>query len=243
MCGATCLTIKNGPRRLTAITLSHSSPSISVHFVSCSGANSAALFTSTSILPKRSMVAATSALTAVSSLTSAMALATELAPCSAAISCASSLPSAMSAIAARPDSLAMALLLRAHAADEFFEFRELLLDHANGRLILELERLLVEFLRGEGDDDLGPAEQDDVDGSQRLPQMILHARAAEDAAGGRLQRHRLVLERLLLHARHPIDRILEAAGDRPIVLGRHDDQPIGAADGVRPDVHVGRKAG
>jgi hypothetical protein len=28
---------------LTAITLSHSSPSISVHFVSCSGANSAAL--------------------------------------------------------------------------------------------------------------------------------------------------------------------------------------------------------
>src|SRR6516162_1224350 len=101
-------------------------------------------------------------------------------------------------IAARPDSLAMALLLRAHAADEFFEFRELLLDHANGRLILELERLLVEFLRGEGDDDLGPAEQDDVDGSQRLPQMILHARAAEDAAGGRLQRHRLVLERLLI---------------------------------------------
>src|SRR2546429_9760798 len=82
MWGPTCLTIKNGPRRLTAITLSHSSPSISVHFVSCSGANSAALLTSTSILPKRSMVAATSALTEVSSLTSATALATEFAPCS-----------------------------------------------------------------------------------------------------------------------------------------------------------------
>src|SRR5262245_44754467 len=117
-------------------------------------------------------------------------------------------------IAVRPDSLAIALLLRAHAADEFFEFRELLLDHADGRLILELERLLVEFLRGEGDDDLGPAEKDDVDRSERLPQVILHARAAEAAAGGRLQRHRLFLERLLLHARYPIDRVLQAAGDR-----------------------------
>jgi len=108
MCGATCLTIKNGPRRLTAITLSHSSPSISVHFVSCSGANSAALFTSTSILLKRSTAAATSALTAVSSLTSAMALATEFAPCSAAISCANSLPSAMSAIITHAPSAASA---------------------------------------------------------------------------------------------------------------------------------------
>src|SRR6516162_7163607 len=82
-------------------------------------------------------------------------------------------------IAARPDSLAMALLLRAHAADEFLELRELLLDHADGRLILERERLLVELLRGEGDDDLGPPEQDDVDRDQRLPQVILHAAVAD----------------------------------------------------------------
>src|SRR5215831_15210495 len=109
-------------------------------------------------------------------------------------------------IAVRPDSHAIALLLRAHAADEFFELRELLLDHADGRLVLELERLLVEFLRGEGDDDLRPAEKDDVDRGQRLPQVILHARADEDAAGGRLQRNRLLLERLLLHARHPPHR-------------------------------------
>src|SRR5262249_62288595 len=109
-------------------------------------------------------------------------------------------------IAARPDSLPMALLLRAHAADEFLEFRELLLDHADGGLILERECLLVEFLRGEGDDDLGPPEKDHVDRGQRLPQMILHARAAEDAAGGRLQRHRLVLERLLLHSLTPTQR-------------------------------------
>src|SRR5258707_10939516 len=139
-------------------------------------------------------------------------------------------------IAARPDCLAMALLLRAHAPNEFLELRKLLLDHADGRLILELEPLLVEFLRGEGDDDLGPAEQDDVDRGQRLPQMILHARAAEDPAGGRLQRHRLVLERLLLHARYPIDRILQAAGDRPIVLGRPQYPSIGPPDVGRPSV-------
>src|ERR1700736_629292 len=53
MCGTACLTIRNGPRRLTAITWSQSCASISVHFVSCSGANRAALFTSTSILPNR----------------------------------------------------------------------------------------------------------------------------------------------------------------------------------------------
>src|SRR6266446_6943614 len=70
----------------------------------------------------------------------------------------------------------MALLLRAHAADEFLELRELLLDHADSRLILELERLLVEFLRGEGDDDLRPAEQDDIDRGHR------HLRRADDVA-------------------------------------------------------------
>src|SRR2546428_2196657 len=136
----------------------------------------------------------------------------------------------------------MALLLRAHAPDEFPELSELLLNHADSRLILELEGLLVEFLRAEGDEDLGPADEDDVDRGQRLPQMILHARAAEDPAGGRLQRYRLVLERLLLHARYPIDRILQAAGDRPIVLGRHDDQSIGAAEGGRPRRPAGPEA-
>ena len=84
MCGATCLTIKNGPRRLIAMTWSQTAASISVHLVSRSGANSAALLTRMSILPKRSMVSATSAFTAVSSLTSVTALATELAPWSRA---------------------------------------------------------------------------------------------------------------------------------------------------------------
>src|SRR5215212_4016886 len=37
MRGATCFAIKNVPRRFTAITLSHSSTSISVNFCSCRG--------------------------------------------------------------------------------------------------------------------------------------------------------------------------------------------------------------
>src|SRR2546429_27361 len=62
-------------------------------------------------------------------------------------------------IAVRPDSLAMALFLCAHAADELFEGRKLKLDHVDRRLILELEGLLVELLPGKRDDHLGPAEQ------------------------------------------------------------------------------------
>src|SRR5712691_6340272 len=116
-------------------------------------------------------------------------------------------------MAVRPASLtgssrAIASAFAAEAPHKFLEAGELLLDQVDGGLVLELERLLVELLRGEGNDDLGPAEQDDIDGGERHSQVILHARAAEDAAGAGLQQHRLVLERLLLHARHPVDGVL-----------------------------------
>jgi hypothetical protein len=93
---------------LTAITLSQSSTSICVHFVSCSGANSAALFTRTSILPNRSIVAATSIATELSSLTSVTVVLTEFAPCLADISRATSSPSTTSAIITRAPSAANA---------------------------------------------------------------------------------------------------------------------------------------
>src|SRR5712691_4877540 len=146
-------------------------------------------------------------------------------------------------IAVRPASLAMVLALPANPAGERLEARELQLDQIDGGLILELERLVVEFLRGKGDDDLRAAEQDAVDRGERHSQVILHARAAENAAGRGLQRHRLVFERLILHARHPVDRILEAARDRPIVFRRYHDHRVGAADGVGPGIHLGGKAG
>src|ERR671937_505298 len=103
-------------------------------------------------------------------------------------------------IAIRPASLAISLFLGAHAADELFEAGKLKPDHVDRRLIHELDGLLVELLRRKRDDHLRPAEQKRIDRSQRLAQVILHARAAENATGGRLQRHWLVLERLILHA-------------------------------------------
>src|SRR5215510_1648862 len=145
-------------------------------------------------------------------------------------------------MAVRPARRAMALPGDV-AADVFLEACELLFDQIDGGLVLELDRLLVELLRRKGHDHFRPSEQVRVDRDQRLPQVILRARAAEDATGGRLQRHWLVLERLILHARHPVDRILQAAGDRPVVLRRHDDDAIGAADRVGPGDHVGGKAG
>src|SRR5258705_4006614 len=96
-------------------------------------------------------------------------------------------------MAVRPDNLPMLLLLRAEAADEFLERRELLLDQVDGGLILELERLLVELLRGKRHENFGAAEQEDIHRCKRLPQMILHPRFAHDAAGGGLQRDRLFL--------------------------------------------------
>src|SRR5881392_3222378 len=97
-------------------------------------------------------------------------------------------------MAVRPASLAMPLRLPSPAG-EFLERRELLLDQVDRGRILELQRLFIEFLWGKGDDHFGPAEQNGIDGSQALPQVILRARAAEDSAGGRLQRDRLVFER------------------------------------------------
>src|SRR6185503_18894412 len=96
-------------------------------------------------------------------------------------------------MAVRPDNLPMLLSLRTEAADEVFKPRKLLLDQVDGGLILELERLLVEFLRGKRDENLGAAEQDGVDRGERLPQMILHAGSTQDSAGGGLQRDRLSL--------------------------------------------------
>src|SRR3954468_8868924 len=119
-------------------------------------------------------------------------------------------------MAVRPDNLPMLLFLRTETADELLKSRKLLLDQVDGGLILELECLLVEFLRGKRDENLGAAEQDGVDRGERLPQMILHAGPAQNAAGGGLQRDRLVLERLVFYSGHPVDCIFYAPGGRPV---------------------------
>src|SRR4051812_2338789 len=141
-------------------------------------------------------------------------------------------------IAVRPTSLAISSFLPSVLSDmltdELFETIELQLDHILGRLIGELERLLVEFLGRESDEYLGPDEDYGFDGRQRLAQMILHARAAENTAGAGLDRHRLALERVILQTRGPVDRVLQASGDRPVVFRRDDDEAVGGAQLVGP---------
>src|ERR1044072_1654855 len=83
--------------------------------------------------------------------------------------------------------------------------KSLLEEFAPG-FVLELERLLVELAPGHADEHLGPRERERLEEHHDLAPLILHAPAAERAACDRLDRNRLVLERLVLHARHPVDR-------------------------------------
>ena len=81
-----------------------------------------------------------------------------------------------------------------------------------------------------------------LDRGEALAQVILHARAAEQAAGAGLDRHRLAFERVVLHARGPVDGVLEAARNGPVVFRGHDDDAIGLADGIGPRRHRRGKA-
>src|SRR3979411_764252 len=87
-------------------------------------------------------------------------------------------------MAVRPDNRPMLLFLRAEAADEFFDPGERRLEQVDGGLIPELERLLVELLRGKRDQNLGAAEQDDVDRGERRPQLKFDRGSATHLDGG-----------------------------------------------------------
>src|ERR1044071_2907652 len=100
------------------------------------------------------------------------------------------------------------------ALDELSEGRKLLLDQIDRALV---GQLAVGELRGRHvDDHLGLAEQLRVDRLHDHAQVILHARAAQQSRCGRLDAHRLVLERDLLIARQPVDRVLHAARRPPV---------------------------
>src|SRR5205807_589713 len=100
------------------------------------------------------------------------------------------------------------------AAQELLVSLELELDHVLGRLVGEFERLLVELFGGEVDEHFRLDEELRPDRGERLAQVILHARAAQEPGRARLHRHRLALERLVLEPRNPVDEIFEPARDR-----------------------------
>src|SRR5438034_7338160 len=106
-------------------------------------------------------------------------------------------------------------------ADEALEGGELLLDDVLGRLILELE-LVVELGVRAADENLRPQEHQRLKEHERLPHIVLHARAAERTAGRALDGDRLVLERLVLEPRQPVDGVLQAPRNAVIVFRRDD---------------------
>src|SRR5579883_2644285 len=113
-----------------------------------------------------------------------------------------------------------------HARNESPESVELLGDYLARGLILQRQRLFVELRLRQADEDLGRAEYEGIEKCQGHSQMILHTSAAKRSAGGRLNRDRLVPERLVGEARHPVERVLERARDGPIVFGRNDDDAV-----------------
>src|SRR5215213_2168688 len=119
-----------------------------------------------------------------------------------------------------------------HPADKLFEPRELLLDKVDTRLVLELQRLLVELLHRHADEDFRPQEYQRLDEHHDLAPLILHPPAAERTAGDRLQRDWLVLERLVFHPREPVDCVLQAARNAVIVFRGHDHHTVGGADRI-----------
>src|SRR5262249_2707604 len=132
---------------------------------------------------------------------------------------------------------------RGHPCDEGRKRRELLLDEAARGLVLELAGLLIEFGREVADEDLRLVEREGVEKHHRLAQIVLHARTAERSGRSRLQRHRLAGEGLVLQPRHPVDGVLEPAGNAKIVFRRAEDYPVRRADGIGERVDWRRKAG
>ena len=62
-------------------------------------------------------------------------------------------------------------------------------------------------------------------------------------ARGRDQRDRLAGERLVWQPRHPVDGILQSAGDRIVIFRADEDHAIGGTHRIGELLHRGREAG
>src|ERR1043166_289164 len=105
----------------------------------------------------------------------------------------------------------LAMTSGTHLHDEFGEAGELLFDDVARRLVGEHALLRVDLVLHHADEDFRPTEGDRVEKDQALTQVMFHARVAQRTLGRRLDRQRLGGERLVLHARAPVDRVLEHA--------------------------------
>src|SRR5262249_17413078 len=133
-------------------------------------------------------------------------------------------------------------VLAADVADVFSESGELLLDEVDRGLILELE-LVVEFGLCHADEHLRSQEHVRVEKYKDLTPLILDARSPQRPAGRRLDCNRLVLERLILEPREPVDRVLQPARQAGVVFPRNNDDAVGLADRVGQRLDRGREPG
>src|SRR5690348_7232910 len=94
-------------------------------------------------------------------------------------------------------------------------------DELARRLIGELA-LGVELVLSLWDHHLGPVHHQSVQEHEALPQMMLRPPGAENTGARTHQPDRLTVEWLLRRARGPVDRVLQHAGNRVVVLWCHE---------------------
>ena len=102
------------------------------------------------------------------------------------------------------------------------QFREVV----GGSRISQLA-ILVELVVRSGDENLGTVQQLTVQVNEYLPQMVLTTRRTHATRRGAEQCDRLAIEGLRRWARCPVDRVLQYARHRVVVLGCRDHQRIG----------------
>ena len=120
---------------------------------------------------------------------------------------------------------------------------KLLPDESNRLLVGDLAGLRVDALRAIADKNFRPAEGQGIEKEHRPAQIVLHAAAAKRPARGGLDGDRLAGEWLIGHARYPVDRVLQAAGNREVVFRRVEDHAVGRPDRVGELLHRGGEAG
>src|SRR5579859_976538 len=104
-------------------------------------------------------------------------------------------------------------------------------------LSVEEPALRVEALLRAADRNLGADNARAGDAEDPL-QVLLRPEGAELARAGADHRDRLVAKhRVLPRPRSPVDRVLEAAGDRAVVLGRREENRVGGTPLVAQAPH------
>src|SRR5690606_957574 len=113
-----------------------------------------------------------------------------------------------------------------HALDEGGVLLHVVPQELGDRLV-PARPVVVELLRVEGDVGLGCVELRGVEEAEDAAHARLHDRGADAAGGGPDDAGRLLRERVLPpRPRPPVDRVLQRAGDRAVVLRGDEEDAV-----------------